>query len=84
MIFTSNSAIESSGFQAAIALHFPSKILSMNSMIYCFFYSAVASCPQNLGFFQCKNKNCISKQLQCDGSNHCGDKTDENQCSIIG
>ncbi|CAF1446786.1 unnamed protein product [Rotaria sordida] len=67
MTFTSNSAVESSGFQAAIALHFP----------------MIASCPQNLGFFQCKNKNCISKQLQCDGRNHCGDETDENQCSIL-
>ncbi|CAF3397358.1 unnamed protein product [Rotaria socialis] len=65
--FTSNAASESSGFQAAIALHFP----------------MIASCPQNLGFFQCKNKNCISKQLECDGRNHCGDGTDENQCGIL-
>ncbi|CAF4563795.1 unnamed protein product [Rotaria sp. Silwood2] len=67
MIFTSNSAVESSGFQAAIALHFP----------------MIASCPQSLGFFQCKNKNCISKQLKCNGRNHCGDGTDETLCSIF-
>ena len=47
------------------------------------FYLAILTCPQNLGFFLCKNKNCISKQLECDGGDHCGDRTDENQCSII-
>ncbi|CAF1400597.1 unnamed protein product [Rotaria sp. Silwood1] len=36
MIFISNSAVESSGFQAAMALHFP----------------MIASCPQSLGLFQ--------------------------------
>ncbi|UJR09557.1 hypothetical protein I4U23_013793 [Adineta vaga] len=66
MVFKSNAAIESTGFQIAVALHFP----------------MIASCPQSLGFYQCKNRNCISKQLQCDGRNHCGDGTDENQCSI--
>ncbi|CAF0998296.1 unnamed protein product [Adineta steineri] len=65
--FKSNSAVESSGFQMAIALHFPT----------------VPACPQNLGFYQCKNRNCISKQLKCDGRNHCGDSTDENECSLI-
>ncbi|CAF1512368.1 unnamed protein product [Rotaria magnacalcarata] len=65
--FTSNAASESSGFQASIALHFP----------------MIASCPQDLGVFQCKNKNCVSKQLECDGRNHCGDGTDENQCGIL-
>ncbi|CAF1398725.1 unnamed protein product [Rotaria sp. Silwood1] len=67
MIFISNSAVESSGFQAAIALHFP----------------MIASCPRSLGLFQCKNRNCISKQLKCDGLDHCGDGTDERVCSIF-
>ncbi|CAF1238087.1 unnamed protein product [Rotaria sordida] len=67
MIFISNSVVESSGFQATIALHFP----------------MIASCPQNLGFFQCKNKNCISTQLQCDGRNHCSDGTDESLSDIF-
>ncbi|CAF4110639.1 unnamed protein product [Rotaria socialis] len=63
--FTSGSGTKSSGFQVAIALHFP----------------AVHTCPQNLGFFLCGNKNCISKQLECDSHNHCGDGTDEYSCS---
>ncbi|CAF0941360.1 unnamed protein product [Adineta ricciae] len=64
--FASNAAIESSGYQMTVALDFP----------------MIAACPQNLGFFLCKNRNCISKQLSCDGRNHCGDATDENQCSF--
>lgn len=43
----------------------------------------IVPCAQSRGAFQCKNKNCISNQLQCDGRNHCGDGTDESQCSII-
>ncbi|CAF0913475.1 unnamed protein product [Rotaria sordida] len=66
--FTSGPGTKSSGFQIAIALHFP----------------AVPACPQNLGFFLCKNKNCISKKLQCDTYNHCGDFTDELSCSMVG
>jgi hypothetical protein len=65
--FTSNKAVESSGFRIAIALHFP----------------MIAQCPQSDGFFLCKNKNCISKKLQCDSHNHCGDNTDELTCSIL-
>ena len=86
MIFTSNSAKESSGFQAAIAVHFPSKIISEIVNIAVVFSSllGVANCPQNDGFYLCKNRNCISKKLQCDRQNHCGDNTDENQCPIIG
>ncbi|CAF0917061.1 unnamed protein product [Rotaria sp. Silwood1] len=66
--FISGAGTKSSGFQIAIALHFP----------------AVAACPQHLGFFLCSNKNCISKKLQCDTHNHCGDFTDEISCSIVG
>ncbi len=82
--FTSNGAIESSGFSIAIALHFPGKILFFRDSFIYLFSSAVVACPQNLGFFLCTNKNCISKQLECDGHDHCGDFTDEFSCSIIG
>ncbi|CAF3043071.1 unnamed protein product [Rotaria socialis] len=67
MIFTSNTERESSGFKIAIALHFP----------------MIAHCPQNLGFYLCKNKNCISKKLECNGGDHCGDGTDEIQCGFL-
>jgi len=64
--FTSNAANEGSGFKIAIAVHFP----------------LVAKCPQELGFYMCRNTNCISKALKCDSHNHCGDGSDEISCSI--
>ena len=30
--------------------------------------------------FQCDNKVCLKKELQCDGIDHCGDNTDETHC----
>lgn len=33
--------------------------------------------------FECKNRRCISKELECDGFNHCGDGSDEAACHGI-
>ena len=79
MTFTSNSAVESAGFQAAVAVHFTSRILcEMAFDILLLFRLVIATCARAEGVFLCKNQNCISKELQGDGRNHCGDKTDEN------
>ncbi|UJR36554.1 hypothetical protein I4U23_029274 [Adineta vaga] len=66
--FATGKTTKTASFQIAIALHF----------------TTVPGCPQNLGVFLCKNKNCISKSLTCNKHNHCGDATDELNCSIIG
>lgn len=31
--------------------------------------------------FRCKNYNCISNLLICDGHNHCGDRSEQNTSS---
>lgn len=31
--------------------------------------------------FKCKNGKCIYGMLVCDGLNHCGDNSDENNCT---
>ncbi|CAF0959240.1 unnamed protein product [Adineta steineri] len=66
--FATGKTTKTASFKIAMAIHF----------------AAVPSCPQNLGFYLCKNKNCISKSLKCDAHDHCGDATDEFSCAIIG
>lgn len=40
-----------------------------------------SACP---GRFQCSNNLCLPNDLHCDGWNHCGDGSDEVNCSECG
>lgn len=42
------------------------------------FILSPTACPNQ---FQCKNQQCIRKELQCDGWSDCGDLSDEINCS---
>lgn len=35
-------------------------------------------CPE--GLFKCKNGKCISRHLQCNDVDDCGDESDEQKC----
>lgn len=37
-------------------------------------------CGPNM--FTCKNEKCISDQWVCDGKFDCGDRSDENNCTV--
>ncbi|XP_077983840.1 CUB domain-containing protein 2-like [Glandiceps talaboti] len=45
--------------------------------IYSVFYTDRHGCET--GDFQCRNNRCIADFLVCDGHNHCGDNTDEDE-----
>jgi Low-density lipoprotein receptor domain class A len=43
------------------------------------YYNCVAGCPS--GQFRCASGECVLETLRCDGTNDCGDKSDEALCT---
>ncbi|XP_035207511.1 abnormal cell migration protein 13-like [Stegodyphus dumicola] len=44
-------------------------------------FTSVRNYPCGSHEFQCNNFKCISEKLTCDGHNHCGDSSDQFDCS---
>ncbi|ESO95074.1 hypothetical protein LOTGIDRAFT_232182 [Lottia gigantea] len=51
---------------------------------FAFVVTPVTDVPCSSSQLQCNNSLCIDASLKCDSYNQCGDKTDENDCQVIG
>ena len=57
-----------------------SLLVYLRSPLLALFHTAVRHCPP--GQFECANHNCTFPFKICDGTDDCGDNTDEQNCDV--
>lgn len=73
------SQLASTGTKMTIEFH------SDNSAVYRGFdiiFAAATNAPCSGDQFACSNSKCVSSLLYCDNYNHCGDESDEANCTV--